>query len=332
MSSEAVLVQRDLRAIWAGVQAAGLDVARVAREAGLGEPIEELPLEDLRPEVIGGLWQAIVDVAGDVTMLALVGHRVPLGAYRVIDFLGWACPDVGSAFIQLARYFGLITDMISWTVDDAPTAPVVQVVNHAPDAAAGAVGLQYTLGVTFGRFQAATMGDFVPTRVELQMPEPPDMRRHREVFRCPLVYGCARTVVVFPRSVWQLPLAGASQELKEVLERHAAEMLARRDDGDALARVRAAIRTELPQGPPKLETVASRVAMSMRTLQRRLGDAATTFQTLVEDERREAAKSYLRRPDLAVGEVAYLLGYSEPSAFARAFKRWTGKSPREYRA
>jgi AraC-like DNA-binding protein len=186
--------------------------------------------------------------------------------------------------------------------------------------------------VTFNRFQQATLDSFVPLRLELAMGAPPDGRIHREVFRCPIDYGRPRTALVVSREVWRLGLAGAAPDLREVLERHAADLLARQDDGDALARVRAAIREELPQRPPKLEAIAARVAMSTRTLQRRLGDAATTFQALVEDERRQAACAYLRRGDLAVGDVAYMLGYSEPSAFARAFKRWTGCSPRAYRA
>jgi AraC-like DNA-binding protein len=84
-------------------------------------------------------------------------------------------------------------------------------------------------------------------------------------------------------------------------------------------------------GDPSLTTVGERVAMGPRTLQRRLKDQGVEFKALVDDTRRLFAVTYLRKPDHTLAEIAYLLGYSEVSAFNRAFRRWTGSTPSEYR-
>src|SRR5690606_14394899 len=111
--------------------------------------------------------------------------------------------------------------------------------------------------------------------------------------------------------------------LQRILERHAQTLLeehAKQDD--PLAEVRSVIGKRLDDSDLKLEVVARELATSARTLQRRLAEAGTSLSALVDDERRRAAQSYLREPRLAVGDVAYMVGYSEPSAFVRAFKRW----------
>ncbi|NMO23072.1 helix-turn-helix transcriptional regulator, partial [Pyxidicoccus fallax] len=96
-------------------------------------------------------------------------------------------------------------------------------------------------------------------------------------------------------------------------------------------RVRDAIRASLREGPPQVGEVAQQLHVSLRTLQRRLAEHGTAFQDEVDAVRRELAFQYLKDPHLGVSEVAFLLGYSELSTFDRAFKRWTGLTPRVWR-
>ena len=101
-------------------------------------------------------------------------------------------------------------------------------------------------------------------------------------------------------------------------------------DGVALE-VRRALASRIAKGDVQIEGVARALATSTRSLQRRLSAAGVTYQELLDQTRREAANTYLRVAALSIGEVAYLLGYSEPAAFHRAFKRWTGMGPQEFR-
>jgi AraC-like DNA-binding protein len=98
-----------------------------------------------------------------------------------------------------------------------------------------------------------------------------------------------------------------------------------------VARVRDAIAAELRGGSPRLESIARRLAMSPRTLQRRLADEGRLFNDVLDEMRVRAAKAYLARRDVAGAEVAYLLGFAEQSSFTHAFRRWTGQTPTEYR-
>jgi AraC-like DNA-binding protein len=334
MGKDPVALARDLRAFSLGAAALGFDPDAWARAAGLAERPDALDASACSGDTIPALWRAALEMTGDVTMPLRIGARVPYGAYEVVDFMASACASVGAGFEQLARYFALITEDITWCVDGATEPPTVALTSLRPDPMAQALAVQYCLGVTLSRFFQGTEGGFQLDAVELQMAEPRQRGVHDEFFRCPVRYSADRNVLIVRRDVWQRRLAGAEPRLKQVLEQHATELMAQRGSppDEALEHIRSAIRDELPQGPPKIETIAGKLALSVRTLQRRLQNANSSFQALVEDERRQAAFAYLRRERLAVGEVAYLVGYSEPSAFARAFKRWTGMTPLQYRS
>jgi AraC-like DNA-binding protein len=117
-----------------------------------------------------------------------------------------------------------------------------------------------------------------------------------------------------------------------VLDTHARMLLAQRPAADDLAaRVRDAIEAELRGGSPELESIARKLAMSGRTLQRRLKDEGILFNELLDAARFQAAKTYLAQRDVAGAEVAYLLGFAEASSFNHAFKRWSGQTPTDYR-
>jgi AraC-like DNA-binding protein len=124
----------------------------------------------------------------------------------------------------------------------------------------------------------------------------------------------------------------ADPRLYPILRRHLDQILAEmpREDG-LLASVRRAIGESISNGDPTLTHVGKRIAMGPRTLQRRLKEYGVDFKTLVDDTRRRFALSYVRNRTHTLVEIAYLLGYSEVSAFSRAFRRWTGATPSDYR-
>jgi AraC-like DNA-binding protein len=120
--------------------------------------------------------------------------------------------------------------------------------------------------------------------------------------------------------------------LRSVLERHADEILARLPVPSGLAvDVQRAIARRMAGGDARVEAVGRELAMSARTLQRRLAAEGVSYQRLLEDARKEAAGRYLRESALAIGEIAYLLGYSEPAPFHRAFRRWYAMTPEAFR-
>ena len=111
-----------------------------------------------------------------------------------------------------------------------------------------------------------------------------------------------------------------------------AKELAELDDDESLEhRVRIEVSQALSDGIPTLSDIAKRLGMSSRTLQRRLADSGHTYQKLIDEARRQLAEKLLRRTEYALNEVAFLTGFSDQSAFTRAFKRWAGQTPRSFR-
>jgi AraC-like DNA-binding protein len=161
---------------------------------------------------------------------------------------------------------------------------------------------------------------------------PDDLAEFERVLGCPVKASASWNGVAFSRRSWRLPLRRRDPVLRRVLERHADEILSRhpRSNGFA-ADVRRALASQITRGDVRVDAVARRLMTSPRTLQRRLADEGVTFQALVEDSRKEAAALYMTDNAMAICEIAYLLGYSEPAPFHRAFKRWYGVTPEVFR-
>ncbi|MGE8383563.1 MAG: helix-turn-helix transcriptional regulator, partial [Pseudomonas putida] len=138
--------------------------------------------------------------------------------------------------------------------------------------------------------------------------------------------------LVFERADMEAPLPTANEAMAVLHDRFAGEYLARFSESRVTHRVRQVLCRILPQGEPKRETLAQALHLSQRTLQRRLQEEGTSFQTLLDDTRRELAEQYLAQPGMTLLETAYLLGFADPSNFYRAFRRWFDATPSEYRA
>jgi AraC-like DNA-binding protein len=145
-------------------------------------------------------------------------------------------------------------------------------------------------------------------------------------------FGCARTELVFDARLLDLPVPKADPALAALLQRNAQALL-----GPAIAdctfagEIRRVLSKVSAPGDLQLAVVARKVGTSARTLQRRLAEEGSSFHELVRETRSTLAKNYLRKGELAICEIAYLLGFSQPSAFHRAFQRWTGMTPRTFR-
>jgi AraC-like DNA-binding protein len=164
------------------------------------------------------------------------------------------------------------------------------------------------------------------------VPEP-ILAELQPLLRCPISFNAPSTRLVLSGTILSRPLRAPNPGLFDYLGRHATLLQERVHSATSLsARVRELVAAQVRDGEPSQERIARRLGLSERTLQRRLAEEGVAFATLVDETRTELARLYLSDPKLAVFEVAFLLGYSEPSAFNRAFKRWTKQSPSQFRA
>jgi AraC-like DNA-binding protein len=174
---------------------------------------------------------------------------------------------------------------------------------------------------------------FAPSAVTFQHAAPRDISEHLRLFRCPVQFGAPSNKLSFASSLLSQPIDKADASLCALLDRHAQELLEKFPPRDSLInQVRSIIATEFRGGDPSLEHVAEQLTLTPRTLQRKLQELGTSHNELLDQMRRQLAMRYLREDHMAICEVAYLLGFSESSSFHRAFKRWTGVTPKEFRS
>jgi len=260
-----------------------------------------------------------------------LGQTVAPHHLGVIGYVLFACGTMAGALERLQRYHRLIYDVspmrirdepgvveLSWGVEAGRPGPLV-------DECAIAALIQFSRDIT-GR------PDLCPESVTFVNPQPSSPAAYEAWFGCPVRFEQPATSVRLDAGLVALPLRGADPAMVEVLERQVASLPA--PDGEpptVLERARQALARRLHEGEPRLDDVAADLCISGRTLHRRLARHGWSFRALLADTRRGAAERYLGDRGLALSEIALLLGYSEQSAFTRAFRQWSGRTPKEFR-
>ena len=172
---------------------------------------------------------------------------------------------------------------------------------------------------------------WAPQEVQFAHAAPEQTSEHHRIFRAPVVFSCETNALVIERDFIERKVPAADQQLYQIMKQYLDQVLSEIPREDAvLSSIRKAVAESMRDGDPKLSRVAKKVSMGPRTLQRRLKECGSDFKKLVEDTRQRFAVSYLKDRKNSLTEVAFLLGYSEVSAFNRAFKRWTHSTPLSY--
>jgi AraC-like DNA-binding protein len=319
------------RALLAACRELGLDVDAVLAAAGVTAAQVNDPDGRLPGEAVAVLWQTALAQSKDPAIGLRAANAVPFGAYRVIDFLAASAPTVGEGLSRVARYFPLINSGVELRIHDDGAEVGVELASTRDPAGLPRPYAEYALAVTFLHCRHAHGFDWPLARVTFAFPAPPSSELHARTFDCPVAFGRPRNEMVIARTTWELPSRNASTDLLRTLEDHADRLLAGLRAAEVSSGVTRILMEELRGGEPTLERVARRMGMSARTLQRRLQLERSSFAEVLDRTRRHFADCYVRERTLSLTEVAYLLGFSEQSAFTRAFQRWYGVSPSRYR-
>ncbi len=191
---------------------------------------------------------------------------------------------------------------------------------------------EWAMAVVVGTIRLMAGSAWAPVEVQFQHPAPSLTSEHVRVFGAPVSFGCTANAVVVEAELGERQVPAADARLYPILRQHLERVLDEVPPEDGLvASVRRAIAESMRHGDPTLTQVARRIAVGPRTLQRQLKDHGADFKGLVDDTRRQFCLRYLRDRKNTLTDISYLLGYSEVSAFNRAFKRWTGSTPTDYR-
>jgi AraC-like DNA-binding protein len=300
-------------------------------ESLLGDAgIRRADLDDPDARIPCAAWGAMFRQALELRPMKNVGMRLatvtPFGAFPLIDYLIATSQSVGEGLTRLAHYLRLVEarSVPVLLEDDDP----IRVLLDGPDTPFSAeftvtINLLLCREETDGRFHAA-YASFCH--------EPDDVAEIERVLSCPVHTGASWNGWALSREMCQLPLRRRDPALGRLLQRQADEAIARLPPMDGVVQdVRRALASRVGGCDTRIQTVARTLATSARSLQRRLAAAGVSYQQLLDLARKAAAERYLTDAPLSISEVAYLLGYSEPAAFTRAFRRWNDETPQAFR-
>jgi AraC-like DNA-binding protein len=271
-----------------------------------------------------------VRLTGDPGLALRIASSLPLGAFGIVEYVCRSAPDLGEAIQQWIRYLNLLDDaVVVGLVEEGDRASLrVLVESEAPAPASH----ELCFALLVMRARELSSVPFRPLAVHFTHRATGDAHAFEEWFEVPVRFGAPHTELVMPRTALRASLVTADPQLLAILSRHADELTAKdRTRPLFTAQVQRVLRAALREGDADVDCVARHLGLTPRSLQRRLKEEGASFKLVREEVRRELAVRYLD-DDLAITEIAFLLGFSEPSAFFRAFKRWTGTTPLEIRA
>ncbi len=311
----------------------GVDPAPLVAEAGIDFAVAEdrdarVPIESLHR-----LWNAAVRESPRAEAAVVNAERYSPGDYGLVGFVVMNCATLGEAVRHMVRYSGLWTDEpVMRLLDDG--AVTISYATHFEDCPGARLAIEAAASEIVNGARVVTQTHITPREVRFAHRPPRDVVAHASYFGCPVRFSEGLSAVVFDKDDLALPLPKADAQLGAFLREMANEALRERGGSqppNALDAIRELVAHELQRGVPSLGLVARKMATSERTLRRRLEENGTSFRALLDDTRAELARKYVRDKHLPLSEVAFMLGFSEPSAFHRAFKRWTDTTPAQWR-
>ncbi len=241
-------------------------------------------------------------------------------------------PTIAVGFETAARYLHVQNEAAKMSFNTEGERAYVQYLLADPEIETPRQHNEYSMAVVLNTLRMMVGSHWVPQEVHFAHEAAGQASEHVRVFGAPVLFGCSANALVIEREFFERQVPAADQRLYRILKRYLERVLSEMPrESNFVVSVRKTIGESMRDGDPKLTRVAKKIAMSPRTLQRQLKEHGVDFKQLMDDTRRRFALNYLRDRRNTLTEIAFLLGYSELSAFNRAFRRWTGSTPLDYR-
>ena len=309
----------------------GYDPVPFLRTCGIDTNILLDPEATVPMSACVGLLADGVRATGDDNLGLHVAEHAELGSFDVHFYAMVSSPTLGAAFERVCRYQRLIHETSQVRLETSGDRALLS--HRLPGGMAAprqTAELLLAAWVRAGR--VATRTRWSPAEVRFAHPAPSDSREHERFFGAPLRFATGENALVLPAALLDLPCRRTDPSLLSLLDRYAADRLGVPQAATFADRARAALSEELQAGNVTAQGVAARLRVSIRTLHRSLAAEGTSYRRLLDQLRLDIAERHLMDDRMSVAEVAFLVGFSEISAFHRAFKRWTGRTPVTFRA
>jgi AraC-like DNA-binding protein len=310
----------------------GVDAEQFVREGGYEPALFRDPTARLPTSAVDQAARAAAERIADPAFAlraARCWHPSNLGA---LGHAWLASSTLRTALQRLERYNRILTEKATYRLEDSAKGLRMVFDHGRKDLALAAPGVDFAFSLLVDMCRMNYGASLRPLEVTLRRAQPADPAPWEHFFGGRVQFGAARDSFLLSRRDADEPLPVANRQLAAALDAILTRQLADLDRSNVAARCKAVLLERLASGDSPEQDVAKVLHMSRRTLQRKLAEADLTYQQLVDDTRRDLALRYIDDPAKSLTEITFLLGLSGQSAFTRAFRRWTGTSPTDYRA
>lgn len=320
-----------LRTLDAGLRAAGMDADAVLARLGITPAV--LRRQTLRTPLAGRLqyFEAVRAVTGLQDPVPLLARHIPVPGRFVLTYLLLSSASLREDWQRTSQYLRLVSDALDGRLlEDGDTARCVIASGPLADAGDAAAERLLTRGIQLV-LQGMVRGPLA-TAIELRGPAPANAPDYVAAFGCAVRFEAAQSALCVPRAVLDTPSPFEDAALLRVHLAHADAAMTALDRRDTVRRVQQLIAQRLERGAPTLEHCAAALQCTPRQLRHALARAGSSYARVLDDFRRELSQRLLADPQAELSEISYLAGFSEQSAFQRAFRRWTQMTPLAWRS
>lgn len=310
----------------------GVDPLPVFAEAGIDSNSLAQPGARIGFARMDALWEIAARASGDRWFGITAGARAEPAHFYVLGHAWLASATLLDALQRVVRYGKVLSTTLA-NLSIREEGDTIALVEEFPDPCLmpSRIAEEFGFAAFFRLCELMSRKRVRPLSVELVFPRDDAAPRYEELFGCPVSYGNDREIFVYSAREFGEPLPGYIPDILDATAQIAKDYIASLDQGAVATEVRRLLVKMLPGGEATQDSVAARLYRSRSTLQRQLSTEGTSYREVLEDTRKSLAEKYLRDGDYSQAEVAYIVGFSDQSNFARAFKNWTGMTPGEYR-
>lgn len=308
----------------------GVSSSKVLGRLGLARDRIELPHARLPVELDEAIWDAVIEESGDPAIALRVAKQFAPGAFGSFEYVIRNCASIEEQLVRANEFMRLLDDSVRVEmIAEADRLGLRLRRDHDLHPLRGAsVECVFAVLYTFGTEMNLPAGLLREVRFQHRARAP--VAVYERFFGCEVSFGAAHNELLAHASVVEVSHK-VDAHLRRLVEEHARHQLSQVPEIDPfLHAVRSRLLSQLRGGPPNLACLARSLHMSERTLRRRLQTVGTRYQDLLDELRAQLAVEYVLQPDQTMKTLAQRLGFSEPSTFYRAFKRWTGATPAQF--
>ena len=312
-------------------EAANLNPAELFESVGLDLEALNDSRNGFKQDDLSRLWREASRVSGNPAIGLLMSNSPAVSVFNTFSYGILASENIEAALTRLIRYQRIIGEAMNANLSEEPAGYRLNIHVQGHQEPLAYQGFDGALAIMITTISWAAQMEVTPLEVCFLQPEPEYRQPYEEQFRCPLKFNQPTTSVLFSRDDYVRASPIGNETISLMHDGELDQSIKDLDESSLSDKVIKLFASSLANEEPHIDNIASQLNMSKRTFQRRLKDEGWTFVALVDHTRKGMAMDYVLQPQYSLQQISHLLGFTEHSNFYRAFKRWYGLTPRQYR-